>query len=116
MHQALIFGAAMTCGCALIALAVAQGNPRAPEPSLEPSPEAVRIIAPDSPTWVAEPRIETIDLPDVVITATAPPARGQAAPGEPELRPCSRWRAIGPAYVDSAGNPSGERRVRELCE
>ena len=116
MYQPWIFGATMIGGCVLIALTATRGNPGAPEPSLEPSPESVRVIPPNAPTWVPEPRITTIDLPEVVITAAAPAARRKALVSERELHACSIWRTIGPAYVDSAGNPSGERKVRELCD
>jgi hypothetical protein len=115
MYQPWIFAAAVVSGSALIAFSVTQANPIGPEPSLEPSPDAVRVVPPDAPTWVPEPPVTSIDLPALVITARSLTARKREAI-EPRLRPCSGWRAIGPAYVDSAGNPTGERRVRELCE
>jgi len=115
MYQPWTFAAAMASGSALIAFAVTQGNPSGPEPSLAPSPDAVRVVPPDAPTWVPEPPVITIDLPAVVITARPLTARKREVI-EHRLRPCSGWRAIGPAYVDSAGSPTGERRVRELCE
>jgi hypothetical protein len=78
----------------------------------------VHVIPPDTPIWVPEPeaRINTIELPEMVITAAAAAPRNRTATSERELRPCSLWRAIGPTYVDSEGNPSGERSVRELCD
>jgi hypothetical protein len=116
MHKPLIFGAAMTLGCALFAFAATLEGQHGVEPSIEPSPDAVRVIPPDAPIWVKEPEVSAFELPEVVVTATARTARLGPAASERRPRPCSHWRVIGPAYVDDEGNASGERRVRELCE
>ena len=119
MYEPWIFATTLAAGGSLFAYSVAlqpqrnDARPITPEP-----PAAVHVIPPAPPTPVAEPRDNRVlELEPVVIKArmhhpaAAPPV--VAAP-EPEQRPCSNWRSLGPTHV-AAGNTTGEVTVRSLC-
>jgi hypothetical protein len=102
---------------------------------------AARTLPPaspaESPAFVSSDReaAQVVELPAVIVTRAEssapgaverarPPAslivpteRADSAPvpGLRELRPCSKFRELGPVHVDE-GVPSGVRGVRDLCE
>jgi hypothetical protein len=123
-HKPLIFALSLVWGGGLFGYALnVQDEQRALEQaSLEPSPEAVRVMPPPPTAKVSEPApvvVEpaALDIPPVVIRAPlrVKPRAPVVKPVVLMTRPCSTWRELGPQHVNS-GNPSGMHEVRELCE
>jgi hypothetical protein len=118
MYEPWIFATTLAAGGSLFAYSVALQPQRNDAPiTPEPPPAAVHVIPPAPPTPVAEPQENPVlELEPVVIqarihrrAATPPPTT------EPEQRPCSDWRSLGPAHV-AAGTKTGEVAVRSLCQ
>ena len=122
MYEPWIFATTLAAGSGLFAYSVALQPQRNDTPiTPEPPPAAVHVIPPAAPIPVAEPRENPVlELEPVVIqarirhTAVAPPATAEPKP-EPEQRPCSDWRSLGPTHVTS-GTTTGEVAVRSLCQ
>jgi hypothetical protein len=126
MVKPLIFAASLLSGTGLFAYAVkVQHHTGVPDvASLQPSPDAVRVVPPARTATISEPEpvvVEpaTVDIEPVVIRAPAkyhaPPAAPEPEVPPPTTTPCSSWRELGPQFVSSSAQ-TGTHQVRELCD
>jgi hypothetical protein len=118
MYQPWIFGTMVAAGGGLVALAVTRQHP-VELPSIAPQPAAaVHVVPPAPPPTVVEPASNPpLELAPIVIEGRAhhrAVAAPSVAPPKATERPCSDWRALGPAHV-VAGSPTGDVSVRTLC-
>jgi hypothetical protein len=123
MYQPWIFATVTAAGAGLVALTVTlQRPPTVPHQPLNPSdPIGVKLVPPKA-VEIVEPQPDpAVELEPIVIRAPLKQRFQPAQPPEVEPasvfaeKPCSDWRELGPTHV-VAGTPSGDLRVRALCQ
>jgi hypothetical protein len=123
MYQPWIFATVTAAGAGLVALTVTlQRPPVVPDQSPTPSDPVGVNLVPPRVEEIIEPEPEpAVELEPIVIRAPLKQRSQPALPAEvtpvsaPAERPCSDWRELGPTHV-VAGTPSGDLRVRALCQ
>jgi hypothetical protein len=123
MYQPWIFGTVTAAGAGLVALTVTLQRPPVPDRPLTTSDPVSVNLVPPTPVEISEPETEpaVVELDPIVVRAPMKARPQPAPPAEvtpvsvPAERPCSDWRELGPTHV-VAGTPSGDLRVRALCE